>query len=215
MIIKELMLIGFGKFSNKSIALKDGINIIYAENEGGKTTIHSFIDGMFYGFLKPNVKSTIYTDDYKKYNPWNAQRYAGIIKLESDSKQYRIERTFTRNKEETKVIEENTGEDITYKINTGDKGRVLQPGVHFFGFNNGIYSNTISIKQLSTKTDDKLADEVREKLVNITSSLSDEISVEESIKELNKSIKEIGTLKSSTTTYGITSNILEKLIEEK
>ena len=34
MILKELNLIGFGKFKNKNIKLKEGINLIYGENEG-------------------------------------------------------------------------------------------------------------------------------------------------------------------------------------
>lgn len=215
MILKDLKLIGFGKFDNRFLKLKDGINIIYGENESGKTTIHSFIDGMFYGFLKPYVKSTIYLEEHKKYIPWNSNRYRGVIKFTINGEDYRIERTFTRNKEETKVLVENTGEDITYKINSGDKGRVLQPGIHFFGFSDGVYSNTVSIKQQGTKTEDNLANEVRDKLVNITSSLNDEISVENSIKELDKSIKEIGTLKAPTSIYGISNNTLNKLYEER
>ena len=215
MIIKELNLIGFGKFKHKSIELKDGLNIIFGENEGGKTTIHSFIDGMFYGFLKPYVKSTIYLDEHKRYNPWDGNRYAGIINFDMFGERYRIERVFTKSREETKVFIETTGEDITYKISTGDKGRVLQPGIHFFGFNNGVYSNTISIKQLGTKTDDKLANEVRDKLVNITSTLDDEISIEDSIKYLDKSLKETGSLKAPTSKYGITIESIDRLKAKK
>ena len=50
MIIKELNLIGFGKFNNKIITLEDGINIIYGENEAGKSTIQNFIKIWLYGF---------------------------------------------------------------------------------------------------------------------------------------------------------------------
>ena len=38
MKITELILKNFGKFTNKQILLSDGINIIYGENESGKTT---------------------------------------------------------------------------------------------------------------------------------------------------------------------------------
>ncbi len=57
MILKELRLISFGKFQNKTICLEEGLNIIYGENESGKTTIHNFIDGMFYGFFKTLCKN--------------------------------------------------------------------------------------------------------------------------------------------------------------
>ena len=42
MKITELILKNFGKFTNKQILLTDGINIIYGENESGKTTLHTF-----------------------------------------------------------------------------------------------------------------------------------------------------------------------------
>ena len=67
MILKELNLIGFGKFQGKKIKLEEGINLIYGENEMGKSTIHSFVDGIFYGFLRPNVRSALYTEEHKKY----------------------------------------------------------------------------------------------------------------------------------------------------
>lgn len=47
MKILELRLKHFGKFTDKNIRLRDGINILYGENESGKSTLHSFIKGMF------------------------------------------------------------------------------------------------------------------------------------------------------------------------
>ena len=91
MIIKELNLIGFGKFNNRIIKLKDGLNIVYGENEAGKTTIHNFIHGMFYGFLKPYVTRTIYLEEHAKYAPWNQVQYSGIIRFNHDNRDYRIE----------------------------------------------------------------------------------------------------------------------------
>ena len=56
MKLRELNLISFGKFKNTIFKLEDGLNILYGGNESGKTTIHSFIEGMFYGFQKPHVR---------------------------------------------------------------------------------------------------------------------------------------------------------------
>lgn len=212
MIIKELNLIGFGKFENKIIHLEDGINIIYGENEQGKTTIHNFINGMFYGFLKPYVKRTIYLDEHEKYNPWNNSKYSGIIKFSYNGEDYQIQREFTKNNEDTKVILDATGEDITNSIDNGNSGRVLQPGNHFFGFNDGVYSNTISIKQLQNETEELLANEVRDKLVNMSTSLDDQLSVENAVISLEKALKDIGTTRASKSLYG---SIYEKLNKDK
>ena len=46
MIIKDIQLTNFGKFNHKYISLEPGLNIIYGENEAGKTTLHTFIRGL-------------------------------------------------------------------------------------------------------------------------------------------------------------------------
>lgn len=214
MIIKELNLIGFGRFENKKIDLKDGINLIYGENEMGKSTIHSFIDGMFYGLLRPNVRSALYTDEHKKYDPWNSNRYAGMLIFQQEGMEYRIEREFTKGKENTRVLEGARAEDITKSIDTG-RGRILQPGIHFFGFNTSVFSNTISIKQLATRTDNNLAKEVTEKLINVTTALDDEISVERSILDLKTKMDEIGTEKAPTKPYARNIKKIDNLKDKK
>ena len=44
MQIAELIIRNFGKFTNKTIRLSDGIQLIYGENESGKSTIHAVRD---------------------------------------------------------------------------------------------------------------------------------------------------------------------------
>ena len=214
MMLGRLDIQGFGKFENKSVEFKNGINIVYGENESGKTTIHNFIDGMFYGFLKPNMKSTRYLDEHKLYEPWKKNKYAGIISFVYDEESYRIEREFTRRNESTKVFLESTGEEITNQINTGSRTRILQPGFHFFGFNSNVYRNTISIKQLKTKTEEDLSKEIKEKLVNATHALDDKISVKKAIKSLEDDLKDIGSERAPTSRYGKTRAEIVKLKED-
>ena len=49
MKIQKLELRHFGKFRDRTILLGDGIQLLYGENEAGKTTIHTFIKSMFFG----------------------------------------------------------------------------------------------------------------------------------------------------------------------
>ena len=58
MKIDELKVNSYGKLKNKDIKFKDGINIIYGENEHGKSTLLNFIVNMFYGTSK-NKKGKI------------------------------------------------------------------------------------------------------------------------------------------------------------
>ena len=64
MIIRELILKNFGRFRNRSIRLEEGINIIYGENESGKSTLHAFIQGMLFGLRKMRGRAA--RDVYKR-----------------------------------------------------------------------------------------------------------------------------------------------------
>jgi len=205
MIIKRVNLNSFGKFNNKEIEFSEGLNIVYGHNESGKTTVHRFIDGMFYGFLKPNIKFTKYSQEHEKYEPWHKDRYTGSMNLSINGQEYRIERNFKKGMESTKVFIENTGEEITTDIHMG-RGKVLQPGLFFFNFNETMYSNSISIKQLGVAVDKDLSNEVRERLINMTTTLDNDISIESAVKHLDKNIKDIGSIKAPTSNFGIVYN---------
>ena len=55
--ITRLELVGFGKFRERTIDLTSGLNLIEGPNEAGKSTIQSFITGMFYGFFQPGTNT--------------------------------------------------------------------------------------------------------------------------------------------------------------
>ena len=59
MKITELILKNFGKFTNKQILLADGINIIYGENESGKTTL-----GRIQTFMRESCGLPAVTGDF-------------------------------------------------------------------------------------------------------------------------------------------------------
>ena len=84
MIIKDIRLTNFGKFNHKMVTLEPGLNIVYGENEAGKTTLHTFIRGMLFGIEKQRGKASG-KDLYTKYEPWeNPANYHGMMRIESD-----------------------------------------------------------------------------------------------------------------------------------
>ena len=66
MQIAELIIRNFGKFTNKTIRLSDGIQLIYGENESGKSTIHAFIRGMLFGIERKRGRAAS-NDTYTQY----------------------------------------------------------------------------------------------------------------------------------------------------
>lgn len=202
MIIEELNLISFGKFKNKKIELSEGINIIYGNNESGKTTIHSFIEAMFYGFFNPNTKTKRYTQKYDSYLPWNYSDYRGILKYKVNNQTYRIERNFLKGNDDVKIFDEDLGEDISSQFNYNKVIRLYEPFSLHLDINNTIYKNTISINQSQSRITNDFAKHVKDNLVNIGQSLDEDISVNRVLQKLDDGIKEIGTKGRVKSPYG-------------
>ncbi|WP_422486677.1 ATP-binding protein [Gudongella sp. DL1XJH-153] len=202
MRIIELHLHGFGKFQDFTLRLENGVNLVHGQNESGKSTLHSFINGMFYGFIKPYSKRILYSQDHQRFLPWSGSSYSGSIVFEKEGEIYRIYRVFSKGREETKVFHENTGEDITKMVQNANNSRVLQPGEYFFGVNSGVFNNTLFIGQQNIRPERSLAYEVRERLVNASTGGDEKISVEKALGYLDEQLKEIGTIRASTSEYG-------------
>ncbi|WP_427339631.1 AAA family ATPase [Caloranaerobacter sp. DY30410] len=216
MIIRELILNSFGKFKNKSITFTEGINIVFGKNESGKTTIHKFIEGMFYGFFKPYTKRKNYTEDYNKYFPWNDSEFSGILKYSCDGVFYRIERNFLKGKEDVKIFDDETGEDLSHLFEYDNVKRLYIPASLHIGLNNVVYNNTISINQMQNKTDKHLAKEIKDSLINLGGSLDEDISVKKVIDKLDKKINDIGTkARVKTSPYGKLVEELDRLYKER
>ena len=183
MIIKELELINFGKFSNKTVRFEKGMNIIYGENEAGKTTLHTFIRGMLFGIEKQRGKASA-NDVYSQYEPWDdPTNYQGKMRIEQDGKNYRIERFFNKNNKRFAVIDEDEGRELTEE----EIDNLLS------GLNEACYYNTISISQLGSATSKELEYILKSYAANLGATKSMEIDIKEAFADLDKQRKKIIT----------------------
>ena len=121
MVIRRLKIKNFGKIRDKDMELSPGINVLYGENESGKTTTHTFIRSMFYGVRRLRGKAS-QNDTYTKYEPWeNPAEYGGILWFTSKGKNYRLTRNFYKEKnyvdytkkEQIQFLQENSW-DVRY-----------------------------------------------------------------------------------------------------
>lgn len=215
MIIRELKLTSFGKFSQKEISLKDGINLLYGQNEAGKSTIQKFIEGVLYGFFNREVKIRKYTEDYDKYAPWsNPENYQGAIVLEKDGRLLRLERVFTKNGDSVKVLDEVTREDISHEFTYNNTLRVVDPAQDILSVSRTTFVNTMSISQLSCETDDKLGGEVADKIMAMLDTADTDLSLNKVIGLLDKKSDEIGTRKREKSPLGSCCVRIEALQKE-
>lgn len=188
MFIKELNLKSFGKFLHKNVMLKNGLNLIYGNNEAGKSTIHNFIEAMLYGFK--NNKDKYDESLYKKYRPWSNDQFNGAMILDDGDSDYIIRRDFLNKntsfvKKEASSVSEEPISDYQQEEEIGE---------YLFDINKSTFSNTLSIKQLGNSTNEELAAEVKEKILNLSQTKDETISVEKIIRKLNSIKDEAGDI---------------------
>ena len=82
----------FGKLENETLRFHDGLNVIYAPNESGKSTWCAFIQAMLYGIDSSERARAGYLPDKLRYAPWSGAPMEGTMDLTSD----RCDITITR-----------------------------------------------------------------------------------------------------------------------
>lgn len=199
MKIIRLDLISFGRFNNYTIEFGDKFNLIYGLNESGKTTISKFIEGVFYGFIKPYLKRTVYTEDYEKYRPWNSENYEGSILVEKDNKRYVIYRNFKE--KYFNIFNETTGNNET-ELDGFNQDNLSFPGEYFFKMPSDIFKSTVfsNLKELDEK--DKNVSSIVDMLLNSSDSNNDSVSFKKALDNLEKMKSNIGTKQSKAKPLG-------------
>lgn len=153
MIIKRIAIKNFGKIHDKTLELSPGINVLYGENESGKTTAHTFIKSMFYGIQRQRGKAAK-NDVYATYEPWeNPTVYGGTLWFESSGKRFRLTRNFHKVSPHSELLCEDTGELLD--VEKGDLQVVLKD------VSEAVYDNTVSVAQLKSVTGQDLVRELQ------------------------------------------------------
>lgn len=211
MKILNLKINNFGKLSNKEIKLQDGINIIYGENESGKSTLLKFIMGMFYGLSKN--KNGKFIPDHERYTPWDGGEFSGKILYElNNGEKYEVFRDF---KKKNPIIYNEELEDISKNFNidktTGNKFFYDQTKV-----DEELFLSTICSMQEETKLEEKEQISLVQKMSNLASTGEDNLSFTKIISKLNKKqIEEIGTNRTNDRPINIITKRLQEINNQK
>ena len=211
MKINGLKINGFGKLKDKEINLKDGINIVYGENESGKSSLLKFISSMFYGVSKNKNGKEI--SDFDKFKPWNVDVFSGKIKYTlDDGKSFEVYREF---KKKNPIIYDEKQKDIS-KMFRMDKTK----GIDFFteqtGIDEEIFYSTAITEQEGIRLSNSSQNTIIQKISNLISSGDDNISYKKSLDKINKMQNEqVGTERTSQRPINLVENKIDKLLEKK
>jgi uncharacterized protein YhaN len=202
MKIKALRIKAFGKFNDRTISLKPGFNIIYGENEAGKTTMQAFIQGMFFGFFKPYRKKKTYSDDYEKYMPWAQFDYSGSLVYELDGEELRLERNFLRGKDSLTIFDNATGSELTPGYKYDGVIRQHLPLGHL-GITPGIYNQTVNLKQTGYDFDPASSEEIRDSYLEFLNAGNLDLNLSKVARNLEERKKSVGRAGQSKSKIGL------------
>lgn len=211
MKINKLKINSYGKLKEKEINFQDGINLIYGQNEAGKSTLIKFITNSFYGISKNKKGKEV--SDFDKYKPWSGEEFSGKLEYELDNREkYEIYRDFS--KKNPKIFNENM-EDISKEFNI-DKNK----GNEFFyeqtKIDEDLFLSTLAINQSEVKLENQAQNFLIQKIANLAQTGDDSISFKRVIDRINRrQLDEIGTERSREKPINIVARNLQELTNEK
>lgn len=183
MKITELQINNFGKLHQKKIQPQPGLNIVYGDNESGKSTLHQFITGMLFGMEKQRGKSGK-NDSYQQYEPWNSSSfYTGSMRFEVDGKDFLIERNFYHKEKTAALRNERDGEELS--VSHGDMEMLLG------GMKKSTYENTYCIRQAAVETGKEFSGILQNYFVNATHTGDGDINLTGAREKLKAKQKEL------------------------
>lgn len=183
MKLLELRIRNFGKLTDRNIELSDGINLIYGENESGKSTVHTFIKGMLFGLERARGRAAA-NDTYSLYEPWeNPNYYSGAVRFESGKKVFLLDRNFDKYSKKAELYCEDDGEVLS--VDDGDLQMILGQ------LTETVYADTVSVGQLHAKPGQGLAAELRNYATNYYASGGGELNLDAALGRLKERRREI------------------------
>ena len=174
MILEKLHIAGVGKFSDYSLDFSPSLQILYGENEAGKSTIHAFIQAMLYGIPKGASKR----EAFFQYRPFSgAPAFGGALEFSYQGKSYRVQRDFLQGGEA--------------EISALASGQLIPDGESFLQtvlapFSLDSFKNTVSIRQLKSSTEREMVFELQKMLSNFQQSGNVELSPDAALRYLDK-----------------------------
>ncbi len=206
MKIKALHISAFGGLKNLELDLDNSFNIIYGENEHGKTTVMTFIKMMFYGTERSSAQLS--KNLRKKYTPWDNSVMAGSIDFENNGRLYRLERIFGSSNSTDKVT--------LIDLGLGTRETVAADiGTSLFGLSSAAFERSIFIGQFGFPESNALASgELNGKLSNIASTGDETVSYDAVNKRLETAKLELMSKSGRSGIYDKNAKMCEALQNE-
>lgn len=208
MIINKINIISFAGLKDKEINFEEKINLIYGENEKGKSTIQNFIRVWLYGMNSKRTKD-LKNNDRVRFAPVDGDKIRGELYVTHNNRKYIIKRSFGATKKEdiSEILDAESGEILTEIPKD-------EPARYFLNVNSSTFYKTLFINQLGVAISKDKEEEIIDKAANLLNSDDTNIPIQKSIERLETIKKSISTVR-KTGELDILRNRLNNLNQEK
>ena len=207
-------ILGFGKLTNRLFEFRDGLNLIFAANEGGKSTLQRFLIASLYGQLRSDLKVQRRLDAWvEQYKPWHGTEYGGILWCRlADGREVELHRSFGKDETRTE-IRTSSGEDITRQYEQQRNGEVLFARFHF-GMPKDLFESVGVIRE-NRVAEIQGYETIRDRIANLAHSGDEELSIRQSLARIQEKLDSIGSDRAPTKPYKQTLDLVQTLHDEQ
>ncbi len=175
MKITELNIAEFGCFKDKKIVFgTDNFNIIYGENESGKSTLLLFIKFMLYGLGRKSSSNS----ERERSVSWSGHTAAGSMSILQGGRAYRIERRYAEGtrggSEKLSVVCLDDGSTVNVSDGVGE---------YFLGVPREVFESSAMIGQLASSNIN--GEKTAASIQNILSSADESVDTSKILKGLD------------------------------
>ena len=213
MIFLKCLIRGFGKLEQRTLQFQPGLNVLFAPNEGGKSTLQRFLLAMLYGPLRSDVRTQRRLEPWvDQYRPWSGADYGGILWCgTAGGRELEISRNLSRddNRIEIRTL---TGEDISGQYEQQRNGDVLFAKAHL-GMPRELFE-AVAVVRENRAGEVGGHDSIRERIANLAQSGDEELSIRLSLEKLEQALEEIGSDRAPTRPYRQTMERIDALQAE-
>lgn len=207
MKINSLNIVSFGKLKNLKIDFSDNLNIVYGDNEAGKTHIAEFIKVMFYG---SGSRARGENNLRKRYKPWDGSKMGGSVDFTHSGKRYRLEREFKASSATDSVtlwdLDLGTSKTLSGSDNIGEQ---------FFGISLGAFQQSVFIDNSVVFSDKGDGGELNMRLANLMNSADEDVSFDKVLKNLTATRDKISPKRTKNAPLPEAEQQLFELTEKK
>ena len=214
MNLQRCRILGFGKLSGLELCFHAGLNLVFAANEAGKSTLQQFLLGLLFGPLRDDVPHQRRLEAWvEKFTPWRNAEYGGILWCRlANGRDLEIHRAF--GKEDSRAeIRTAGGEDITGSYEHRKNGDVVFAGAHL-GMTKDLFESLAVVRE-NRASDFHGPETIRDRITNLAQTGDEGLSVARSLGQLEQALEELGSDRAPKRPFRLAQERVRAFQEER